>query len=383
MSLESFSEPAFVAERLSIWEEFMTAQAERNNASKEHIVITLPDGTERAGESGVTTPLEVATAISKGLAQRAIISRVDGTELWDLTRPLVRSCSLEILDFNSEEGKHVFWHSSAHVLGEALEFRYGAQLCYGPPIDEGGFFYDVFMGEDKVKNVDFEELNAFIAKIMKDKQPFERCEITKQQAMRLFAGNPFKQEFIAEKVGDDEITTAYRCGPLIDLCKGPHLPNTGAIKAFDITKNSGSYWKADVTRENLQRVYGIAFPDKKLMKEYKKFQELAAKRDHRKIGEDQQLFFFDKLSPGSCFFLPHGTRIYNGLMEIIRDQYRKRGFEEVITPNVFNLDLWATSGHLDNYKDNMFIFECEKQEFGLKPMNCPGHCLMVYTIRSN
>ena len=170
--------------------------------------------------------------------------------------------------------------------------------------------------------------------------------------------------------------TAYRNGPLIDLCRGPHVPNTGLIKAMMVTKNSSAYWGGKVENAALQRIYGISFPEKAQMKEYQKLLEEAAKRDHRKIGTDQELFFFHQLSPGSCFFLPHGARIYNTLIELMRSEYRKRGFQEVITPNVFNTELWAVSGHLANYKENMFIFQCEKEDFGMKPMNCPGHCVM-------
>lgn len=171
-------------------------------------------------------------------------------------------------------------------------------------------------------------------------------------------------------------TTVYRCGPLIDLCRGPHVRHTGKIKAFKLTKNSSSYWEGDSNRESLQRIYGISFPDSKQLKEWQHFQEEAAKRNHRKIGTEQELFFFHELSPGSCFFYPKGAVIYNKLIEMIRKEYRKRGFQEVITPNVYNYKLWVTSGHWQHYAENMFQFEAEKEKFALKPMNCPGHCLM-------
>jgi threonyl-tRNA synthetase len=177
-------------------------------------------------------------------------------------------------------------------------------------------------------------------------------------------------------VPDGTSSTVYRCGPLIDLCLGPHIPHTGRIKAMKVTKNSSSYFLGDAKNDSLQRIYGISFPDNKLMKEYEKYMEEASKRDHREIGKNQELFFFHEYSPGSCFFLPLGTRIYNTLMEFIRSEYRKRGFTEVITPNVYNTKLWEESGHWQNYKENMFSFEVEKQTYALKPMNCPGHCLM-------
>jgi threonyl-tRNA synthetase len=192
----------------------------------------------------------------------------------------------------------------------------------------------------------------------------------------MFKENKYKQHIIKDKIPDGTDTTVYRCGPLIDLCRGPHVPNTSRIKAFQIMKNSASYFLGDPTNDSLQRIYGVSFPDKKQLDEHKKYLEEAAKRDHRKIGKEQDLFFFHELSPGSCFFLPHGTRIYNTLQAFLRDEYWKRGYEEVITPNMYNSKLWETSGHWQHYKDDMFTFEIEKEKFALKPMNCPGHCLL-------
>merc|ERR1719461_1611032 len=193
----------------------------------------------------------------------------------------------------------------------------------------------------------------------------------------MFYDNPFKVEIIKNKVPDGENCTAYRCGPLIDLCRGPHVPNTSYIKAMEVTSNSSAYWLGKAENPSLQRVYGISFPNKKQMKEHKKWVQEMANRAHQKVGEEQQkLFFFHPLSPGSAFFLPHGARIYNALVDFIKSEYWKRGYHEVITPNVFHTDLWQTSGHYANYKENMFMFHCENQEFGVKPMNCPGHCLM-------
>uniref|UniRef100_A0AAR2KY62 threonine--tRNA ligase n=1 Tax=Pygocentrus nattereri TaxID=42514 RepID=A0AAR2KY62_PYGNA len=189
------------------------------------------------------------------------------------------------------------------------------------------------------------------------------------------AYNKFKCRILNEKV-TTPTTTVYRCGPLIDLCRGPHVRNTGKIKALKIHKNSSTYWEGKADMESLQRVYGISFPDPKMLKEWEKFQEEAKNRDHRKLGREQDLFFFHDLSPGSCFFLPKGAFIYNTLVEFIRSEYRKRGFQEVVTPNIYNSKLWQTSGHWQHYSENMFSFEVEKEIFALKPMNCPGHCLM-------
>ncbi|NXN60748.1 SYTC protein, partial [Rynchops niger] len=268
----------------------------------------------------------------------------------------------------------VYWHSSAHIMGEAMERIYGGCLCYGPPI-ENGFYYDMFLEEGGVSSNDFSALEALCKKIMKEKQAFERLEVKKETLLEMFKYNKFKCRILNEKV-NTPTTTVYRCGPLIDLCRGPHVRHTGKIKTIKIHKNSSTYWEGKADMESLQRIYGISFPDAKMLKEWEKFQEEAKSRDHRKIGRDQELFFFHELSPGSCFFLPKGAYIYNTLIEFIRSEYRKRGFQEVVTPNVFNSKLWMTSGHWQHYSDNMFSFEVEKEIFALKPMNCPGHCLM-------
>lgn len=219
-------------------------------------------------------------------------------------------------------------------------------------------------------------------KIVKEKQPFERLEMKKADLLKMFEYNEFKHRILNEKV-TTETTTVYRCGPLIDLCLGPHVRNTGKIKALKITKNSSTYWEGKSDAETLQRVYGISFPDAKQLKEWEKLQEEAAKRDHRKIGREQELFFFHELSPGSCFFQPRGAHIYNTLINFIKSEYRKRGFQEVISPNIYNAKLWQTSGHWQHYADNMFSFDVEKEKFALKPMNCPGHCIIFdHRIRS-
>jgi threonyl-tRNA synthetase len=285
------------------------------------------------------------------------------------------------LKFDSPEGKYVFWHSSAHILGQAMEKLYGCNLCVGPPLDEG-FFYEAQMNKSVLAE-DFEILNQIISKILSEKQPFERLTIPKDIALEMFKYNPYKSQILKEKVPEGGTCTIYRCGTLIDPCRGPHLPNTNRVKGFLVTKNSSSYWKGKAENDLLQRIYAISFPDKKMLEEWRKFQEEAAARDHRLIGKNQELFFFHPVSPGSCFFLPHGARIYNKLIEFIRSEYRKRGFTEVVTPNTYMSDLWITSGHWQKYKENMFIFKCEDQEFGLKPMNCPGHCLMFsHRLRS-
>jgi len=378
--------PAWMQHRLEQWDIVSSkrqAESDAAGGEKKAIKVTLPDGKVVEGVAGVTTPMEIAKGISNSLAERIIVAKVDG-QARDLLRPLTSDCSLELCDFDSPEGQHVFWHSSAHVLGQAIEKEFPeSKLCIGPPVDEGGFYYDVFLGERKVTPDDYKGLERTIAWVQKQKQPFQRLELDRSEALEMFKDNPFKVEIIQNKVPDGVRCTAYRCGPLIDLCRGPHVPNTGAIKAMAVTKHSSAYWLAKAENASLQRVYGISFPTKDKMKEWKAFMKMAEERDHRRIGTQQELFFFHKWSPGSAFFLPHGTRVYNKLMDFIKSEYHERGYQEVITPNVFNIELWKTSGHYDNYKENMFTFECEKQEFGMKPMNCPAHCLLFdSTLRS-
>ncbi|CAO1624499.1 unnamed protein product [Parajaminaea phylloscopi] len=370
--------PEFFAHRQAIFDKLKAEQdAVRAAKPREEITITLPDGSVRKGTAWETSPLDVAKEISKSLSERIVISKVDDG-LWDLPRPLEQSCKLQFFDFESPEGKRVFWHSSAHVLGEAAERHYGCHLCIGPPTEEG-FFYEMGMGLSEGSTVvpeDFGALETIVNSAIKEKQTFDRLIVSKEDLLEMFKYNKYKKHIISDKIPDGTSTTVYRCGPMIDLCVGPHIPHTGRIKAMSVLKASASYFLGNQANDSLQRLYGISFPDKKQMTEYKQFLLEAAKRDHRRIGKDQELFLFHELSPGSCFWLPHGARIYNTLTEFVRSEYRKRGYEEVISPNMYNSKLWETSGHWANYKDDMFTLPVEKDTFALKPMNCPGHCLM-------
>lgn len=374
---------AVIPKRIQMFEQIQSEQQLRRlQIGGDTIRITLPDGQVKEGKRWITSPMDIAKEISKGLAASALISEVDGT-LWDLSRPLEGDCQLKLFTFDTNEGRDTFWHSSAHILGESLEMEYGCKLCIGPCTTRGeGFYYDAFYDDITLNEDEFKKISAQATKAATEKQPFERIEVSRQQALEMFSENPFKVEIIKE-LPEDKTITVYRCGPLVDLCRGPHIPNTSHVKAFACLKASASYWRGKSDRESLQRVYGISYPDSKKLKEYLTLLEEAKKRDHRVVGLNQELFFFHPLSPGSCFFLPHGTRIYNKLMNFIRNEYRKRGYQEVITPNMFNMQLWEKSGHAANYKENMFVFEVEKQEFGLKPMNCPAHCLMFeHRVRS-
>ncbi|XP_064312652.1 threonine--tRNA ligase 2, cytoplasmic isoform X4 [Phalacrocorax carbo] len=371
------SEPSFIEDRLKLYEvlkkEHDALLAYRAANQSKPIKIILTHGKMAEGESWKTTPYQLAVGISQALASNAVIAKVNG-DLWDLDRPLEGDCTLELLMFDNEEAKAVYWHSSAHILGEAMEGYFGGCLCYGPPI-ENGFYYDMYTEDRIVSSTEFPLLENYCKNIIKEKQAFERLEVKKEILLDMFKYNKFKCRILNEKV-NTPTTTIYRCGLLIDLCRGPHVRHTGKIKVLKIFKNSSTYWEGKSDMETLQRIYGISFPDNKMMKEWEKSQEEARNRDHRKIGKEQELFFFHDLSPGSCFFLPRGAFLYNTLVDFIREEYHRCNFTEVVSPNIFNSKLWEASGHWQHYSENMFSFEIEKETFALKPMNCPGHCLM-------
>mgnify|MGYP001127034926 FL=1 len=371
--------PPFWEPRCALFDELWAKQEEERLskvAEQIPINVVLPSGNTFAGIAYETTPLDVAKSLSNSLAKKAVVALVNG-ELWDMTRPLEDNCSLEILDFNSEPGQHVFWHSSAHIFGQAMELMYHCNLCSGHPIEEGGFFYEGFMGERTVREADFPILEEAVKQFTRKSQPFQRLVLSKENILKMFADNPFKVEMLSAKVPEGSNATVYRCGNLIDPCRGPHLPFTGSMQAFKITKNSSSYFKSDKNRESLQRIYALSFPTSKELNQELKFREMAALRDHRRLGLEQDLFFFHPYSPGSCFFLPNGTKIYNKMMTLMRKEYRKRGYQEVMTPNLFDIKLWETSGHWQHYQKHMFSFQSDPQTtYALKPMNCPSHCLM-------
>ncbi|KAE9597040.1 putative threonine--tRNA ligase [Lupinus albus] len=374
---------AVIPKRIKLFEEIQIEQRTKLlSLAQNPIKVTLPDGTVKEAKKWLTTPLDVAREISKNLANTALIARVNGV-LWDMTRPFEEDSELRIYKFNDDEGRDTFWHSSAHILGQGLEGEYGCKLCIGPCTTRGeGFYYDAFYGDLGLNDEHFKQIETGALKAVAEKQPFERIEVTRDQALEIFSDNKFKIEIIND-LPPDKTITVYRCGPLVDLCRGPHIPNTSFVKAIACLKASSAYWRGDKNRESLQRVYGISYPDQKSLKEYLVRLEEAKKYDHRIVGVKQELIYHHEWSPGSWFFLPHGARIYNKLMEFIRNQYRDRGYQEVISPNVYNMDLWVQSGHAANYKEDMFVLEIEKQEFGLKPMNCPGHCLMFkHRVRS-
>lgn len=374
MDINTLEKPDFWNHRINIFDRLWEKQQADYAAKKAPIKVTLIDGKEIDAESWVTCPLDIAKRLSNSLAEKVVVARVN-EELWDLTRPLEGNSTLELLDWEDKDARHVFWHSSSHILGYAMERVYNTKLSVGPALEEGGFFYEGQTNRP-VSESDYGVIEAAMQELVKEKVPYRRLVVSKEDALQLFNYTDFKSKILASKVPEGGTCTVYRCGMMIDPCRGPHIPDTGRVKAFAVTKNSSSYFEGKADNEVLQRVYGIAFPKATMMTDWKKLQEEAAKRDHRNIGRQQTLFNFNEVSPGCAFWLPHGTRIYNTLVEYQRKQYRRRGFDEVITPNIYSSKLWMVSGHWDKYADNMFCTTCEKEEFGMKPMNCPGHCMM-------
>uniref|UniRef100_A0A3P8Y2Z4 threonine--tRNA ligase n=1 Tax=Esox lucius TaxID=8010 RepID=A0A3P8Y2Z4_ESOLU len=293
--------PSYIEERLALYrklkEEHDTLMAERAEKDSKPIKVTLPDGKVVEAESWRTTPYQVAASISQGLADSTVVAKVNSS-VWDLDRPLEEDCSLQLLKFDDEEAQAVYWHSSAHIMGEAMERVYGGCLCYGPPI-ETGFYYDMFLDQDGVSSNDFPCLENLCKKIIKEKQPFERLEIKKETLLEMFKYNKFKCRILNEKV-TTPTTTVYRCGPLIDLCRGPHVRHTGKIKALKIHKNSSTYWEGKADMESLQRIYGISFPDPKMLKEWERFQE--------------EVFALKPMNcPGHCLMFDHRPRSWREL----------------------------------------------------------------------
>lgn len=371
--LKKLAAPVFWEERAALFDRLWAEQQASYAAKKSPIKVTLPDGKAMEAESWVNTPLDIARRISNSLPDKVVVARVN-EELWDLARPLEGDCHIELLGFDDPDARHVFWHSSSHVLGYAMERVYNTRLSVGPATEDG-FFYEG-LTDRPVSETDYSTIEAAMSELVRQRVPFQRLVASKEDAVKLFAYTPYKSKMLATKVPEGGSCTIYRCGMLIDPCRGPHLPDTGRVKAFAVVKNSSAYYEGKAENEVLQRVYGISFPKADQLKEWMRIQEEAAKRDHRVIGRQQQLFNFNEVSPGSAFWMPHGARIYNTLVEFMRKQYRKRGFEEVISPNMYSSKLWMVSGHWDKYQENMFCTTCEREEYGLKPMNCPGHCIM-------
>ncbi|MBI2664389.1 threonine--tRNA ligase [Candidatus Woesearchaeota archaeon] len=335
------------------------------------IIITLPDGSKKQFPSGITA-MKVAEAIGRRLAADAVVAEVDGV-LVDLSSALTKDSAFKVHTFDSAQGKQVFWHSAAHLLAQAVLRLYPkSRLTIGPAI-EGGFYYDI--AHDPFHPDDLKKIEGEMHKIAVENHQVKRTELSVAEAKKLFRDNKYKLEIIDEEAKGKSIT-AYRQGEFVDLCRGPHAPSTGSIKAIKLTKLSSAYWRGNQKNDELQRIYGVAFPDRKMLNDYNKQLELAEKNDHRRLGKQLELFMFHDWSPGSPFFLPKGTVIYNLLLDFIRSEYWKRSYQEVITPQMFNKELWEQSGHWQHYRENMFLLKVDDADFSLKPMNCPSHVLI-------
>ena len=340
------------------------------------ISITLPDGSVRVYSSGITA-LEIAGSISEGLARKVLAAKIDD-EVWDATRSITRDARLRLLTWDDPEGKSAFWHSSAHLMAEALERLFpGVKFGIGPPV-ETGFYYDVDLGDRVIGSDDLAAIEAVMMELSALHSPYIRQEIDKASAIDFFRrkGDEYKLELLDElKDGD---ITFYRQGDFVDLCKGPHIPNTGFIRAVKLTNIAGAYWRGDEKRKQLTRLYGVSFPKKKELDEYLVLLEEAKKRDHRKLGRELELFTFsEKVGQGLPLWLPKGAILRERLEQFLRKAQVKAGYLSVVTPHIGQKDLYVTSGHYEKYGTDSFQpihTPNPGEEFLLKPMNCPHHC---------
>jgi len=340
------------------------------------INITLPDGSIKQVESG-TSAMDIAMGISEGLARNVLSASVNG-EVWDANRPITTNSTLTLHTWKDKEGKMSFWHSSAHIMAEALEALYpGVKLGIGPAIDNG-FYYDIDLGDRVLSSEDFPEIEKKMKELASQKMSFERKDISKKEAIAYFTdkGDEYKLELL-EGLDDGEITF-YTQGNFTDLCKGPHIPSSGKIKAIKLLNIAGAYWRGDESRKQLTRIYGVSFPKQKELTEHLELLEEAKKRDHRKLGKEMELFTFSqKVGQGLPLWLPKGTALREKLENFLKKAQIQAGYLPVITPHIGNKDLYITSGHYEKYGEDSFQpikTPHIDEEFLLKPMNCPHHC---------
>ncbi len=339
----------------------------------EQVTIIFPDGSEKKYQKGVTGR-EVAESISKGLAREALSITLDD-EIMELDRPIEHDGPITINTWDSEDGKYTFWHSSAHLLAEAVQELYpNARFGIGPPI-ENGFYYDIDFGNQTVGQDELPELEEKMIELARKKSEFDRKEVSKQEALEFYKekGNEYKIDLIKDL--EDGSITFYTQGEFTDLCRGPHIPDTGRVKAVKLTNVAGAYWRGDVNSEQLTRIYGISFPKQKLLKEYEHQMEEAKKRDHKKLGKELGIYMIDSMvGQGLPVWLPNGTTIRRTLEAFLRKEQKKRGYQEVITPHIGNLELYKTSGHYPYYRESQYDpIRMEDEGYLLKPMNCPHH----------
>ena len=346
------------------------------------IKITLPDGSVREYQQGITAA-EIALSISEGLARNVLAAEVNG-EVWDSTRAIENDATVKLLTWNDTKGKSTFWHSSAHLLAEALEVLYpGIKFGIGPAI-ETGFYYDVDIGDREFSSDDFKAIEDKMLELAKRKETFERKAVSKSDALAYFTekGDEYKLDLIKDL--EDGKITFYTQGEFTDLCRGPHIPNTGFIKAIKLTNVAGAYWRGDESRKQLTRIYGVTFPKASELTEYLKFIEEAKKRDHRKLGKELELFAFsEKVGAGLPLWLPKGAALRQKLIDFLQKAQLNSGYEPVVTPHIGHKQLYVTSGHYEKYGADSFQpikTPIEGEEFLLKPMNCPHHC-EIYKVK--
>ena len=342
------------------------------------INITFPDQSVRQFENGVT-PLDIAKSLSEGLARNVLAANVNGMK-WDATRPINEDATVQLFTWNDPEGKAAMWHSSAHLMAAAIEALYpGVKFGIGPSIDNG-FYYDIDTGDITLTEADLAGIEKKMLELAREKETFERVEVSKADALKYFTekGDPYKVELINDL--EDGTITYYKNGNFTDLCRGPHIPNTSFIKAVKLTSLAGAYWRGDEKRKQLTRVYGITFPKQKELDEYLVLLEEAKKRDHRKLGRELELFMFsDMVGKGLPIWLPKGTELRLRLQEYLTKIQKEYGYEQVITPHIGGKQLYVTSGHWDHYGADSFrpiTTPEEGEEYLLKPMNCPHHCMI-------
>ena len=345
------------------------------------INITLPDGSVRAYDKGITS-MQIAQSISEGLARNVLAAEIDGT-VWDASRPIEQDAHVKLLTWNDLQGKSTFWHSSAHLMAEALEALYpGTKFGIGPAI-ETGFYYDVDFGDRTLSQDDFKQIEDKMIELAKTKSAYIREPISKAEAISYFTEKEDEYKLDLIKDLPDGSITLYRQGNFTDLCRGPHIPNTGFIKSVKLMNVAGAYWRGDETRKQLTRIYAVTFPKASELTEYLRILEEAKKRDHRKLGKELELFAFsEKVGMGLPLWLPKGTALRERLVNFMQRAQVKEGYEQVITPHIGHKSLYVTSGHYEKYgKDSFQPIKTpqEGEEFFLKPMNCPHHCEIYKT----
>ncbi|MWV42901.1 threonine--tRNA ligase [Paenibacillus sp. HJL G12] len=340
------------------------------------INVKLPDGTIRRYQQG-TTVYQIAESISMGMKKNAVAGKIDG-KLVDLNQSVEEDCQLEIITLDSPDGLEIYRHSTAHLMAQAIKRIYGSEavkLGIGPVIEDG-FYYDIDIAQP-LSTEDLEAIEKEMSRIAQENLPIVRRVVRREEAIRIFEqlDDPLKLELIRD-LPEDAVISIYEQGEFFDLCRGPHLPSTGLIKAFKLLNVSGAYWRGDSNNKMLQRIYGTAFPKKAQLDEHLHFLEEAKKRDHRKLGKQLELFMFSEEAPGMPFYLPKGMTIRTELENFAREQQMQRDYDEVRTPLMMNSQVWEQSGHWDHYKDNMYFTNVDDTKYALKPMNCPGHMLI-------